>query len=190
VSRCLILSLTWIVLSGTVFHSGQASAQSPSQPVIEARISTESSTIREGEALRVRFEIENVSNQILLVGRDPEVIANWPFRLEVQLDDSSGRKVRSYTGGYVDPVQMADLALKDGILQWWMPLTPHTFMGTYVSLPLTEIRPGAYRLSVKYVSIRPRSPSEATPEQRAIASKFSFFDGTVQTNYVSLEVVP
>jgi hypothetical protein len=57
-------------------------------------------------------------------------------------------------------------------------------------MPFDEIHPGKYQISFKYVSIRPHSPSEETPERRAIASKFSIFEGSLQTISVSIEVVP
>jgi hypothetical protein len=71
-----------------------------------------------------------------------------------------------------------------------MPLVPHTFMGKYFILHLGDNPPGKYQLSFKYVSINPHSPSESTPEQRVIASKFAVFEGAVQTNSISIEIVP
>jgi hypothetical protein len=185
--RKLLVAL--IAISGTTFLFGRTSRQIPTQQRLQARLSAETSTIREGDSLRVRIEIENVSESVILVGRDPQMISNWPFRIEIQLEDSSGKQINKYGGGYVDPPPGADLAMKDGVLRWWMPLAPHTFMGRYVTIPFTDFQPGRYRLSFDYVSIRPHSPSEATPEQQSIASKFSVFEGTVRTNSVWIDVV-
>jgi hypothetical protein len=183
------LSLALIALSATLFFSARASRQTPLPQGLQARLSAETGTVREGDSLRFRIEIENVSDSIILVGRDPKMISNWPFRIEIQFEDSSGKRIDKYGGSYLDPVQMADLAIKDGVLEWWMPLAPHTFMGKYVTLPFTEFQPGRYRLSFKYVSIRPHSPSEATPEQQSIASEFSVFEGTLRTNSIWIDVV-
>ena len=184
------LSLALISLSATVLLSGRASAQTSPQQPLQAHLSADANTALQGESLRFRIEIENVSDSVILVGRDPQMISNWPFRMEIQLEDSSGKQINKFGGGYVDPPPGADLAIKDGVLRWWMPLAPHTFMGRYVTIPFTDFQPGRYRLSFKYVSIRPHSPSEETPEQRTIASKFSVFEGTVSTNFAPLEVVP
>jgi|HubBroStandDraft_6_1064221.scaffolds.fasta_scaffold31983_3 hypothetical protein len=185
-----ILSLALITLSGTAFSLGLPAAQTSPQQLIGARLSTQTSTIREGDPLRARIEIENVSDHIILVGRDPELISNWPFRMEINLEDSSGKPIDRYGGSYLDPPPMADLISQDGVLKWWMPLAPHTFMGKYFILLLGDNPPGKYRLSFTYVSIRPHSPNEAAPEQRLIAAKFSIFEGTVQTNSIWIEILP
>jgi hypothetical protein len=179
-----------IAFWATALLSGRALAQASPQQPLQAHLSADTNTARQGESIRFRVEIENVSDHIILVGRDPKMISNWPFRMDIQLEDASGKQIDKFGGGYLDPPPMADLAIKDGVLEWWMPLAPHIFMGRYVTIPFTDFQPGRYRLSFKYVSIRPHSPSEETPEQRAIAAKFSVFDGTVSTNFVPIEVVP
>jgi hypothetical protein len=187
-SRTLLIAL--IALTGTAFFPTHDVRQSPSEPAVKARLSAEKSTIEEGGSIDIRFEIENVSDHILLVGRDPQLVTNWPFSISLLLDDPSGKEAHRFSTGYLDPQQMADFATKKGVLEWWMPLTPHTFMGKYFPIPLVGVPPGRYQLKVKYRSVRPHTPSELTPEQRSITSQFSIFDGSVETNPIWFEIVP
>jgi hypothetical protein len=179
-----------IILVGSLGLSTRTLAQTPPKPIIEARLTLLTRTFHEGDRYKVKIEVENVSDHVLLVGRDLNLISNWPFRMEIQLEDSSGNNYGKGGAAFIDPPPIADLSLKDGILRWWMPLEPHTFMGIYFRPKLAGVPPGKYRLHGTYISFRPPSHPVTSTEQALTASKLSVFEGTVETNSIYIEVLP
>jgi len=157
---------------------------------LKAHIDVDIRAVPEGGAVDLKLEILNSGRSTLLVGRDPSLIENWPFRVEVNVKDSGGRDIRTYKGGFVDPAQLADLATEDGVLKWWVPLEPNSFMGKYIKVFLTGLKPGRYQIQLKYFSARANSPAESRPPQSAIASKYSIFDGTLESNSIWIEIRP
>jgi hypothetical protein len=156
---------------------------------IEARLTLLTATLREGDQYKVRVEIENVSDRLILVGRDLNGINNWPFRIEIQLEDTAGHQYGTGEAAYIDGPPIATFSTEDGILKWWMPLPPHTFMGIYTTASLSGVPPGKYRLHGRYVSFLSAAQREA-PEGASIRIKYPVFEGQVETNSIWIEVLP
>jgi hypothetical protein len=167
----------------------QALAQSSPKPSIEARLTLLTNPLHEGDQYEVKIEIENASDHDLLVGRQLTGINNWPFRIEIQLEDAGGHQYGPGGAAYLDGPPIADFSIKDGVLKWWMPLASHTFMGIHMTPRLSGIPPGKYKLHGRYVSFLPPS-REKTSEENAATTKFSYFVGAVETNSIWIEVLP
>jgi hypothetical protein len=183
-------ALAFFILSEIFGISTGDPADIVQKPIVVARLTLLTRTMHEDDRYEVRIEIENVSDHTVLVGRDLNVANNWPFRVEIQLEDSSGNQYGTGGADFLDNPPIADLSLKDNILKWWMPLEPHTFMGIYVHPKLAGVPPGKYRLHGTYVSFRPPSHPLTSAEQALIASKLQVFEGTVETNSIYIEVLP
>ena len=174
------------LLLSSVSVCGQTS---PLGPVLEARLTLMTEELHEGDNFRVRAEIQNISDHAVLVAKDLNLVSNMPFRMEIRLEDSSGRQLIPSGGGAVDFLDQPDLQLANGILRWKVPLYPRMFVGTYFMLSLKGIPPGKYRLHGRYVVVRlPHKESDL--ERALIASKVSIFQGAVETNSVQVEVLP
>ena|SRR3989442_10155608 len=179
-----------VVLLSVLFISPSACGQAgPSKADLEAHLTLLTRNLHQGGHFRVKVEIQNISNHVLLIGRGLNLVANMPFRMEIQLEDSDGHQTYPYHGVYVDFFVQADLQLENGLLKWWVPLYPRTFIGTYFTLNLSGIPPGKYRLHGRYLQGRP--PHEETAlERELLASKVSIFQGAVETNSIQVEVLP
>jgi len=187
--KCEAAVLAMILASSLGLPAG-AVPQTTEKPIVEARLTLVTKILHEEDRYRVRIEIENVSDHTILVGRNLNVANNWPFRVEIQLEDSSGNQYGTGGADFIDNPPIADLSMKGGILRWWMPLEPHTFMGIYVNPKLAGVPPGKYRLHGTYVSFRPPSHPVTSTEQALIGSKLSVFEGTVETNSIYIQVLP
>jgi hypothetical protein len=184
------IKLLATILAGALLTSQPGGGQAtPPSADLEAHLTLISKSLREGEHCKVRVEIQNIGNHVVLVGRDLNLVSNMPFRMEIRLEDSAGRQFIPYGGAAVDFLQLPDLQLENGLLKWRVPLYPHTFLGTYFKLNLNGIPPGKYTLHGKYILGRP--PHEETDLERAlVASHVSVFQGAVETNSIQVEVLP
>lgn len=180
----------WLILA-SLFLIPQSALDRPKPNTndLEARLTLISAILREGEHFVVRAEIQNVSNHVVLVGRDLNLVLNMPFRMEIRLEDSAGHQFIPYGAAAVDFLEVPDLQRENGLLRWRVPLNPKTFIGTYFTLNLKDIPPGKYKLHGRYILGRP--PHEETDLERAlVASGVSIFQGAVETNSVDVEVLP
>jgi hypothetical protein len=181
-ARRMIIRFT--ILAITYSLPSPIPAQLSRKPLLEARLTLPSRAIRNGQLLNFRIEIENVSDGAVLVGRNPNLIYNWPFRVELQLQNSAGQEFAVGHAGLLDAPPLADLSTENGILKWWIPLEPHTFMGIYSTLRLSGVPPGKYKLYGTYTSF-PLRPLEASS-----VSGLSIFQGVVKTQPIWVEVLP
>jgi len=163
-------------------------AQTPPKPAIEARLTILTETLHEEDTYSVRLEIENVSDHTLLVGRYFTGIGNFPYRIELQLEDSSGHQYGEGSASFVDNPPIPDLSVKDSVSNWWIPLEPHTFMGIYRRPKLAGVPAGKYRLHAKYLSLDHFPPSLAMKLGLA-NSKIPIFQGALETNSIQVEVL-
>jgi len=181
--------LVRVVALACIFVFPQISAsQAAKQEIIHARLLLDKPKIYEGQSFTVKIEIENISDHVVLVGRRITQISNWPFRIEIRLEDASGKQLSPSEAGFVDSPSSADLAIGDGILKWWMPLEPHFFMGRYVTTKFGSVPPGKYRLYARYVSIWSRTPKGSTAGTEIPQTTIPVFDGSAETNSISLEI--
>jgi hypothetical protein len=167
---------------------GVGQGQVASKDKIEIRLAVVSTPVHENEEFTVKVEVENLTNRPILVGRQLNLVANFPIRLEVELEDPAERKSYPYHAMYVDPPVVPDFEMENGFLRWWMPLAPHNFLGA--SFKLSAIgRAGEYKLRALYVS-HPPSGAEPPKERESDSSRMAVFDGTAVSHSVSLTVLP
>jgi hypothetical protein len=181
---CVVLLLLAV---GTICSNKEILPKAPGRTPIEARLILLTETLHEGDEYKVDFEVENVSDRIVLVGRDLNGISNWPFHYQIRLEDASGHQYGPGGAGFVDAPPVADFSSQDGILQWWTPLAPHTFMGVHASGVLRGVPPGKYRLHGTYISVA--APTGKTTEDTT-RSRIPFFEGKAETNSTWVEVLP
>jgi hypothetical protein len=184
------LKLIPVVLASFLLISpsgwGQASS---TKSELAAHLNLLTEELHEGDDFKVRAEIQNTSDHPVLVGRDLNLVSSMPFRMEILLEDSAGRQHFVSGAAIVDFLELPDLQLKNGILRWRVPLYPRTFLGTYFTLNLSGIPPGKYRLHGRYVVGWPQH-KETELERALIASKFSIFQGAVESNSIQVDVLP
>jgi hypothetical protein len=182
-----IRTLIFAIILIFIIPSARVSA-SPPKVEVEAHLTLLTEELHEGDQFKVRVEIENTSNHPVLIGRELNLVSNMPFRMEIRLEDSAGRQHFVTSSGVVDFLDLPDLQLENGLMKWKVPLYPHTFIGTYFTFNLSDIPPGKYRLHGRYIVTRP--PHEESELERAlIASKFSIFQGVIETNSIQVEVL-
>jgi hypothetical protein len=165
---------------------GQAS---PSKAELEAHLTLQTEELRQGDHLKVRAEIQNISDHPVLVWRDLTWISSLPYRMEIWLEDSAGRQHLVSREAVLDYIELPDLQLENGILRWRVPLYPRTFLGTYLTLSLGDLPPGEYTLHGRYVVGRP-AHKETALERKLLAAKISIFQGAVETNSIQVEILP
>ena len=186
----MLAKLVWLTVVN-LFLIPQSALERPKPDTndLQARLTLISTSLREGEHFVVRAEIQNVSNHVVLVGRDLNLVMNMPFRMEIRLEDPAGHQFIPYGAAAVDFLEVPDLQRENGLLKWRVPLYPGTFIGTYFTLDLKDIPPGRYKLHGKYVLGRP-SHEETNLERALVASGISIFQGAVETNSIEVEVLP
>ena len=184
------LKLLSILLASVILLSPSALEQaSRSEAELEAHITLLTEQLHEGDHFKIRAEIENISDHPILVWKDLSSTSSLPARLEIYLEDSAGRQILiSFIGG-ADILELPDLQIENGILRWRVPLYPRMFIGTNLNLNLRGISPGKYKLHGRYVVGRPRH-KVSDLERALLASKFSIFEGIVETNSIQVEVLP
>jgi hypothetical protein len=160
-------------------------AQVSSTPGLQARLTLETEKLYEEGSYKVRIEIENVSDHVILVGRELSPISNWPFRIDIQLEDSSGKKYGPGGGGFVEFPQTVDFSSKGGLFTWWLPLSSHTFLGTHFTPRLAGVPAGKYKLHGIYIA----SPIPASAVRPSEPGPIPF-EGELRTNSVWIEVLP
>lgn len=184
------LKLLSIVLASVIALSPLALGQAiPPKSELEAHITLLTEQLHEGDRIKVRAEVENISDHPVLVWKDLSSTSSLPARLELFLEDSAGHHfLISFVAG-ADILELPDLQIENGILRWRVPLYPRMFMGTRLNLDLSGNSPGRYRLHGRYVVGRPRH--KVSDLERALtASKFSIFEGVVETNSIQVEILP
>jgi hypothetical protein len=162
---------------------------SPPKAELDAHLTLLTEELHEGDQFIVRAEIQNISDHPVLVWRDLNWISSLPSRMEILLEDAAGRQHLVSHAAILDYFELPDLQLENGVLRWRVPLYPRTFLGTHFTLSLGDIPPGKYRLHGRYVVGRPQH-KETELERALIASKFSIFQGAVETNSIQVEVLP
>jgi hypothetical protein len=179
------------ILASCLWFAARADTQAPTKPMVEARLALSTNTLHENDNYKIRVELENVTDHVILVGRDLTGIGNWPFRIDIRFEDSSGNPYGLGGAGYLDFPSAPDFSIEKGILRWWMPLAPHTFIGTYVNAKLVGLPPGKYRLRGTYLADVPAFSREGAAALHDIrAPKIPYFVGKLETNSVDVEVLP
>lgn len=182
------------ILSAFLLAAFSPCASSPRtdqpSPELEAHLKVLTvSTPQEGGQLKVRVEIQNICNHPVLVWRDMKWISSAPFRMEVFLEDSSGKQYLLSRAAVADVFDIPDLQIRNGMFEWRIPLYPKTLLGSDLDLELRNIPVGKYLLRGRYLVGRP-AHKETDLERKLTASNFSIFQGTLETNTVPVEVLP
>lgn len=186
----------WIV--SLTMHMATATTTKTSQMTtpIEVSISTENGTVRLGDPITLRVKIHNRSEENLLVGRQVGTLMNAPFRLALSIQDATGKKVEQAQEDLVE-LPCLDLREKeDGMLKWWVPLSPDSSYTTTVPVHTRRLRgklaPGMYRLGGWYRSFGMLEgghcgPAKARTNSQQIAMRA--WKGQVETNSIWIQIV-
>jgi hypothetical protein len=184
------LKLLSIVPTIIIFFSPSGLGQAiPSKVELEARITLLTEQLHEGDHFKITAEVENISDHPVLVWKDLSSTSSLPGYFAVFLEDSAGHQILLSFMGEALILELPDLQIENGILRWRVPLYPRMFIGTHLNLNLSGISPGKYRLHGRYVVGRPRH-KVSDLERALLASKFSIFEGVVETNSIQVEILP
>ena len=103
-------AMVLFTLAGSLGLPARISAQTPPKPVVEARLILLTKVLHAEDRYRLKIEIENVSDHVILVGRGLNLVNNFPFRVEIQLEDSSGNQYGTGGAAFIDQPPIAFLS--------------------------------------------------------------------------------
>jgi hypothetical protein len=164
-----------------------------SEPQIEMHISTLKRSYLVKRPVMVRVEIRNTSKERLFV---PSEIGKGYSQIQFWWEDLRGNDLQGI-GGAIDGWGRPPLEdFTKLLLENWMVLPPEYSYSTSVdaTISVDEPKPGRYRVKAKYIVSEMDSKSMNNPLgaylDRIPSLPFPAWKGEVESNYISIEMVP
>jgi len=194
-----VTKLAQLLILFMALSTSQSGAKLSPPTDIAVRLSLQKKTYTVGENIQVRVQIENLSDQPIVVSNLISNSDNREGYVEFTLSDKAGRREFPQTRLIADALapfpQQPDWHL---ILGRWIVLYPNCSMTSHLSVDGATFpflsKPGRYRLSGAYSSAGLAYPTNyrslGLNEEDVRSLKFSAWSGKVHSNAVWITIAP